>query len=944
VKLSRIEIAAFGCLRDFCEDVAPGLHIFHGPNESGKSTLQRAVLALLYGFYESDRARAVESAARQRFTPWQDARYAARMEYDLQDGRRYRVQRDFASADVPTNLWDLLSGREVTDDFGRGRHGNVQFMRRQLGMTRGVFESCAFVRQGELLQVTGEGRVTPQEMGDAIVSLADTARRDVSAQSAIDRLMKVLKEQVGGPQARAAPLPVARNRLAAAKRELEEIDRVRAEVAADAEALQRTKEQANTLDETINRNRYLLCLAEVSELQARISRLREMDEQLRRFHQQVEANSAFAAFPAHERDDVVLAWNSIRDLRQRLVSEQRETERQRRRLEELNEKRESLASRDRELARLRQYPAERQPDIDALAQYWRQAQTLHREAEGRLAAAANAADTVRAEYERIAAEVGDLTAPEVELLTQRLRSAPVRRGVAAALVAALARLVRWIARGLAAAAGAVLRRRRAVQAAPGDDLEPAERRFASTPPDEASRLLQAHMRYLEIAPTIAKFEAEKVACEQAALNSDSAAARLRHALEGLTDDLADLESAFAQFTQRAAGRRQLDTVADQLSSLDGERESLRDTVNRFVAGSERLRRLETELRQQLSAALGHDGKLEELFAAFETACGKRKLHQDATRSLLEIENARGILLDGKSPVELDGLLSRRQSEAAGFIAANPLLEGARASGDREALKEALANQIKDRGQMGLRIESLRTRIDTRLSNLRGRAEVEEDKRQHENEVAELAKFGQSLDIARELIDQAMTEAHRDFAPSVGRFLSDGLAHVTQGRYQRAMLDPATFRVTTEVPETGRLEDVEVLSQGTQAAAYLLLRVGLAQHMSSMSEPVPLLLDDPLVDLDDLRIEAVLDRLLELSREVQILLFTKDESTRAWFERRCSDDGSCRITHLEPLAGRVPAPIAARRSESGGASAVEQASFLTGNGSGSQNEYFQGSAS
>src|SRR5437773_6854227 len=42
----------------------------------------------------------------------------------------------------------------------------------------------------------------------------------------------------------------------------------------------------------------------------------------------------------------------------------------------------------------------------------------------------------------------------------------------------------------------------------------------------------------------------------------------------------------------------------------------------------------------------------------------------------------------------------------------------------------------------------------------------------------------------------------------------------------------------------RLVDVDVLSQGTQAAAYLLLRVGLAQHMSSMSEPVPLLLDDP----------------------------------------------------------------------------------------------------
>ena len=131
-----------------------------------------------------------------------------------------------------------------------------------------------------------------------------------------------------------------------------------------------------------------------------------------------------------------------------------------------------------------------------------------------------------------------------------------------------------------------------------------------------------------------------------------------------------------------------------------------------------------------------------------------------------------------------------------------------------------------------------------------------------------------------------------------------------------MLDPATFRVTTEVPETGLLVDVDVLSQGTQAAAYLLLRVGLAQHMSSMSEPVPLLLDDPLVDLDDLRIDNFLDLLLDLIRDrnLQILLFTKDEATRRWFERSCAKDPYCRITHLQPIAGRVPAGVSRRVQE------------------------------
>ena len=187
------------------------------------------------------------------------------------------MTRDFADDDDPTTVSDMVTGRPITDEFGRGRHGNVPFMRKQLGMTRRVFESCAFVSQGELLQVTGEGRVTPQEMGDAIISLADTARRDVSAQKAIERLNEAIRKQVGGPTARATPLPVARNALAAARKELEEIDRVREEIKADADTLERSKEQARTLDESIKRNRYLLGRAELSELESRLNRLARLD-------------------------------------------------------------------------------------------------------------------------------------------------------------------------------------------------------------------------------------------------------------------------------------------------------------------------------------------------------------------------------------------------------------------------------------------------------------------------------------------------------------------------------------------------------------------------------------------------------------------------------------------------------------------------------------------
>src|SRR5207244_10853429 len=142
------------------------------------------------------------------------------------------------------------------------------------------------------------------------------------------------------------------------------------------------------------------------------------------------------------------------------------------------------------------------------------------------------------------------------------------------------------------------------------------------------------------------------------------------------------------------------------------------------------------------------------------------------------------------------MIARREEEIAACIAGNPSLEGARSNARAEALKETLAREERELRNLDLRIESLSTRSSTRLSGLRSRAEVEEEIQQHTNEVAALEEFGRALTVARDVIDKAMTEAHRDFAPSVGRFLSDGLSRVPGARYPTALLDPDAFRAPT----------------------------------------------------------------------------------------------------------------------------------------------------
>jgi len=53
--------------------------------------------------------------------------------------------------------------------------------------------------------------------------------------------------------------------------------------------------------------------------------------------------------------------------------------------------------------------------------------------------------------------------------------------------------------------------------------------------------------------------------------------------------------------------------------------------------------------------------------------------------------------------------------------------------------------------------------------------------------------------------------------------------------------------------------------------------------------LPLVLDDPFVNCDEQRLSRLLELLAQLSRERQVLLFTKDEATAQRLEALCSPE-------------------------------------------------------
>lgn len=749
MRMQRIEIEGFGCLKDVSVDLADGFNLFYGLNEAGKSTFQQAVCALLYGFYDHDRARPDEARKHERFRPWAgnngSALYRGSLSYTLEDGRSFEVRRDFSSADVPTQVIDLSTGLDVAGSFGRGRHGNVPFARRHLGMSRAVFESCAFISQGEVFRVANGA--SPREISDAIAALADSSRRDVSAASAIARLEQAIS-RIGSDRARTAELPKAREQVRSAEAELAQLDAARAALAEKAERLDRLREELAGLEREIARTDYLLKRAQSTALRERIGHVRQAEQAIERARRTMAETERYASISSQLRDEVL-----------------------------------GLSAR-------------RQSALEALAR-----------CRAEMDSAPELPAQERIEFEALRCSVGSLAPDQIGAL-ETAAYAPLPpvgwraffRKVARALAQAVLRLVRLLLR-------------RPVPAPPREATP-------TVPREEALALLERYRRFLQLRPLV---------------------------------------------EERKRLERQLEEAEAALSSVES-----------------RLARL---LEGVLGGAPGDD--VEGALERFREAWRRRQEHHAAAAAQEEAERARRMALGERSLQELSGRLQEMEEALRSLVADSPDLEESDSPHSAEQLSQVL-ERLRGRHR-DLEMEALRLEEELRLTldRHRPRAEIEEERARWQAQVGRLERARAAAKMARDAIEEAMVGVHRDFAPAVNAFLSEGIEFATSGRYRRAHVDPASLQISLLIPETGQVITNPPVSRGTWTLLYVLMRIGLAQHMSSIGEPVPLVLDDPFVDVDSRRLPRILDFLLNLSGRMQLLLFTKDELILSWFEAHAS---------------------------------------------------------
>ena len=144
-------------------------------------------------------------------------------------------------------------------------------------------------------------------------------------------------------------------------------------------------------------------------------------------------------------------------------------------------------------------------------------------------------------------------------------------------------------------------------------------------------------------------------------------------------------------------------------------------------------------------------------------------------------------------------------------------------------------------------------------------------------------------LAQNLLEEARRKFERERQPGVLRHAQEFFAKITEERY-RQVYAPLGERTITVTDADGRTKQPSQLSRGTREQLFLSLRFGLIRELGQRTEPLPVVVDEILVNFDPDRALRAACAFVELSHTNQVLVFTCQPTVVELFRSAASEAG------------------------------------------------------
>lgn len=216
MNINKVKINGFGNLQNREIEFKKGLNLICGDNENGKSTLLKFITSMFFGLSKSKIGKEISDV--DKYTPWNSNAFSGKIDYELDNGEKYQVFRDFNTKEV--QIFDEKY-EEISNKYPVDKTCGKMFFKEQTGLDENLLCSTMITEQGKSKLNKNEQSSLVQK----ITNLISTGEDNVSYKMAMDKLNKKLIEQVGTDRTSGRPINILNEKISnidKQKRELEE--------------------------------------------------------------------------------------------------------------------------------------------------------------------------------------------------------------------------------------------------------------------------------------------------------------------------------------------------------------------------------------------------------------------------------------------------------------------------------------------------------------------------------------------------------------------------------------------------------------------------------------------------------------------------------------------------------------------------------------------------
>jgi energy-coupling factor transporter ATP-binding protein EcfA2 len=270
-------------------------------------------------------------------------------------------------------------------------------------------------------------------------------------------------------------------------------------------------------------------------------------------------------------------------------------------------------------------------------------------------------------------------------------------------------------------------------------------------------------------------------------------------------------------------------------------------------------------RNQIERALK---KQEEIYGKLAIDNGLKLLVQERVSFLEDYKNIR------QQQIESEAVCSEKNRMMAGHSLYLTEKEKALSLAPDEV--DARISALDEEARMHNELQKTITEIETEVKNVKQGHGLEDALREKEKAGEELmALFERNLSslTGQLLVDHLKKETREQNRPRVFKRANELFNRITRGRYELLLgeSDDVAFRAYDTVLKLG--QDLRELSTGTRIQLVMAVRLAFIETQESAVR-LPILADELLANCDDIRAGAIIEALVEISREGrQVFYFT-----------------------------------------------------------------------